>query len=134
MITDYDERVNKGDFEGFKPTAKKALNHIRKNFMQYAKPPEIRGYSHKFSPYVFRDVFDEQISKQGFEIDARTLTHAHGIGNNNKWDIVDSNMNKVGEFRANNNMYHGVYINVHIKDEYFDGFEICSGGFIREKD
>lgn len=133
MITEYDERVNTGNFKEAKKAGKEALNYIRKHFMEYAKPPEIRGYSHTFSPYTFRDVFDEQISKHGFEIDARTHTHAYGIGNNNRWDIVDSEMNKVGEFRANNNMYQGVYINVSIKDEHFDGFEICSGGFIREK-
>lgn len=132
MITEYDERINKGDFEEFKQVAKQALNHIRKNFMEYAKPPEIRGYTNTFSPYTMRDVFDEQISPKGYEIDARSIRHAYGIGNNNEWDIVDSNMNKIGEFNAINNMYQGVYISVHIKGEYLDGFEICSGGFIRE--
>lgn len=132
MITEYDERVNQGNFEEFKEVARKALNHIRNNFMSYAKPPEIRGYDYKFSPYTFRDEFDRLISPYGFEIDARSIRHAYGIGNNNEWDVVDKNMNKVGEFSANNNMYHGVYLNVYVKEDHLDGFEICSGGFIRD--
>lgn len=132
MITEYDERVNKGNFEEFKPVAKQALNHIRKHFMEYAKPPEIRGYENTFSPYTMRDVFDEQISPKGFEIDARSIRHAYGIGNNNEWDIVDANMNKIGTFNAVDNMYQGVYISVLIKGKYFDGFEIRSRGVIKE--
>ena len=132
MITEYDTRVNNGDFEGFRKTAKKALKHIREHFMDYAQAPDIRGYSHRFSPYTLRDEFDRLISQDGFEIDARSIKHAYGIGNNNEWDILDKNMNKVGTFNANNNMYHGVYLNVYVKDKRLDGFEICSGGFIRE--
>lgn len=132
MITEFDDRVNFGDFEKFEKVGKEALDYIRKNFMEYAKPPEIRGYSNTFNPYVFRDVFDEQISKQGFEIDTRTLRHAYGIGNNNEWDIADKDMNKVGEFWANDNMYQGLYIGANTKGKKIDGFEICSGGFIRD--
>ena len=132
MITDYDSRVNNGDFEEFKQVARKALKHIKENFMEYAQPPRVRGYTYTFSPYSFRDAFDKLISPNGFEIDARTLRHAHGIGNNKEWDVVDKNMNKVGEFSANNNMYQGVYINVSVNGELLDRFEICSGGFIRD--
>jgi hypothetical protein len=38
---------------------------------------------------VFRNLFDELISKDGFEIDARSVRHAYGIGNNNEWDVLD---------------------------------------------
>lgn len=116
----------------FEKVGKDALNHIKDNFMKYARKPEIRGYSNTFKPQDLRDAFDEQISKQGFEIDARTLRHAYGIGNNNKWDIVDRELNKVGTFWANDNMYQGVYVGAEVKDRRIDGFEICSGGFIRE--
>ena len=132
MISDYDERINNGNFEGYEESARKALKHIRENFMDYAEPPEIRGYSHTFNPYVFRNLFDELISKDGFEIDARSLRHAHGIGNNHKWDVLDEELNKVGEFWANDNMYQGIYIGTNVKGRKIDSFEICSGGFIRD--
>ena len=131
MITEYDERVCNGNVKEFKEAAQEVMNHFRNNFMDYAQPPRIRGYSRDFKPKVFRDAFDRLMMNRGFEIDARTLRHAHGIGNNNRWDVVDKDLNKVGEFYANNNMYHGVYIGVISKDGIIDKFEICSGGFIR---
>lgn len=133
MITENDKRKYPSEFaEEFKESALKAMNYIRENFMNYAQPPEIRGYSNTFSPYKIRNVFDELILQDGFEIDATTIRHAHGIGNNNKWDVVDKDLNKVGDFYANDNMYQGVALGVQIQGETIDRFEINSGGFIRE--
>lgn len=118
--------------EEFKASAQKAMQYIREHFMDYAQPPEIRGYDNTFNPYVIRNAFDELILKDGFQIDATTIRHAHGIGNNNRWDIVDKELNKVGEFYANDNMYQGVNLGIQIKGKTIDRFRICSGGFIRE--
>lgn len=133
MITAKDKIETPSKFtEEFKASAKKAMKYIRKNFMDYAQPPEIRGYDNTFNPYIIRNEFDRLILQDGFQIDATTIRHAHGIGNNNKWDIVDKEMNKVGEFYANDNMYQGVNLGVQIKGKTIDRFRICSGGFIRE--
>ena len=133
MITEYDKRVYKQSeyIEKFYEAIKYAMNYIRKNFMDYAEKPEINGYSNKFKPNTIMKAFDTLILKYGFEIDARTIRHAYGIGNNNEWDIVDKNLIKIGEFYATNNMYHGVILGVQIEGKTIDSFEICSGGFIR---
>ena len=133
MITEYDPRVYTESkyTKEFEKAVTQAMNHIREHYMTYAEKGDL-GYSHKFRPRTICNAFDEQISKKGFEIDGRTLRHAHGIGNNNKWDILDKDMVKVGEFYSNNNMYNGVYVGVSIKDKVIDRFELCSGGFIRE--
>ena len=133
MITENDKRKYPSEFiEEFKESALKAMNHIRENFMDYAQSPEIRGYSNTFNAYRIRDAFDELILKDGFEIDTTTIRHAHGIGNNKKWDVVDKDLNKVGDFYANDDMYQGVYLGVQIQGKNIDSFHICSGGFIRE--
>ena len=131
MITENDKYSSEFEKE-FKKSARKAMNYIKENFMDYAQPPEIRGYDNTFNPYVIRNAFDELILQDGFEIDATTIRHAHGIGNNNKWDVVDKNLNKVGDFYANDNMYQGVALGVQIRGKTIARFEICSGGFIRE--
>ena len=132
MITDKDKRVNTSKFiDEFKDVAQNALNYIRKNYMKYAKKGGL-GYTYEFSAYNMMKVFDSIISKHGFEIDARTLRHAHGIGNNKEWDVVDKNIEKVGSFMAVDNMYSGAILSVYIRGERLDGFELCSGGFIRE--
>lgn len=132
MITEADERVNTSKYiKEFENVAKDALNYIRKNFMDYAEKGD-PGYTYEFRAYKMMKVFDDLISKHGFEIDARTLRHAHGIGNNKEWDVVDKNLEKVGNFSAVDNMYSGSYLTVTTRGKRLDGFEICSGGFIRE--
>ena len=89
MITEYDERVytESEHMDEFKKAIKLTMNHIRNNFMDYAEKGDL-GYSNKFRPSVLVKAFDELIFYFGFEIDGRTLRHAYGIGNNNKWDIT----------------------------------------------
>lgn len=133
MITEYDDRVYKESefMNDFYKAVEKAMNYIREHFMDYARPGS-PGYENEFSPYTIRDAFDEQIMKYGFEIDGRSIRHAYGIGNNNEWDIVDKNINKVGNFYATNDMHSGVMLGVEVKGEVIDRFHICTGGFIRE--
>lgn len=135
MITKYDERVYEESkyTEEFKKVAIKVLNHMREHFMEYKEPRARLGYSNEFRARRIAEEFDNLISKHGFELDERTLTHTHGIGNNNEWEVVDKDLNPVGKFYATNDMYCGVILGVKIKDEKIDGFEICSGGFIREE-
>ena len=133
MITEYDERVNTSKYiEDFKEVAQNALNHIREHFMEYKEESTSYGYSNEFRGKTIMKVFDKLISPHGFEVDARTIRYAHGIGNNKEWDVVDKNLEKVGDFSAVDNMYCGVILRVTVKGERLDGFEICSGGFIRE--
>ena len=129
MITETDERVNTSIYiDEFKEVAQHAMNYIRINFMDLAEPPRIRGYSNTFNAHKVMKEFDRLISKHGFEIDGRTLKHAHGIGNNNEWEVVDKNIEKVGYFSSVDNMYQGVALSVKVRGERIDGFEICSAG------
>lgn len=131
MIKEYDDRIYQSEYtDEFKKIALEAMNHIKENFMDYAEKGDL-GYSNKFRPQVICRAFDKIIMQSGFEIDGRTLTHAHGIGNNNKWIIIDKNLVNVGEFYCNDDMYNGVYVGVSIQGKVLDKFEICSGGFIR---
>ena len=133
MITENDDRLYTSKYQDeFKQVALDALNHMKENFMDYATEPDVRGYTYRFSPYTIRDEFDDLIIKHGFEIDATSIRHAYGIGNNNEWDIVDINMDKVGEFFATDNMYQGCILGVRIKGRTIMSFTMCSGGFIRE--
>ncbi len=134
MITKYDERVyiESKYTEEFKEVTIKVLNHMREHFMEYKEERASLGYSNEFRARNIAKIFDSLIMEHGFELDGRTLTHAHGIGNNNEWEIVDKNLNPVGNFYATDNMYCGVILGVTIKGEKIDGFEMCSGGFIRE--
>jgi hypothetical protein len=134
MITKYDERVYVESKYGeeFKTSCFEVLNHMREHFMEYKEEHSSLGYSNTFRARTIAKKFDELLSEYGFELDERTLTHAHGIGNNNEWEIVDKDINPVGSFYATDNMYSGVILGVTIKGEKLDGFEICSGGFIRE--
>lgn len=131
MITDEQVYEESKYMDEFYHAVSAVMAYLRGNFMKYAKPPEYRGYEHKFYPKDIMKAFDEQMMKYGFEIDARTLKHAHGIGNNNEWDIVDKDINKVGEFYATNNMYHGVILGVCVNGKRIDSFEIHSDGFTR---
>lgn len=134
MITKYDERVyvESKYIEEFKKVVIKTLDYMREHFMEYKEPRASLGYSYEFRARNIAIIFDSLISKYGFELDERTLTHAYGIGNNNEWEVVDKNLDPVGKFYATNNMYCGVILGVTVKGEKIDGFEMCSGGFIRE--
>lgn len=134
MITEYDNRVyTKSKYEEeFKNICFDVLNHMREHFMEYTEKSSSLGYSNTFRARTIAKEFDKLISEYGFELDERTLTHAYGIGNNNEWKVADKDLNYVAEFHATDNMYCGVIVYVTIRGERLDGFEICSGGFIRE--
>ena len=62
--------------------------------------------------------FDKLICEfGGFELDGRTLRHAHGIGNNSEYDVVDKDLVKVGTFYCNSDMFGGVYTGVTLNGE-----------------
>lgn len=115
MITEKDDRI-------IRPTSKyqdnltNAVNIALDYIVQNKKSFEERDYGMdriQVSPVMRK--FDELICKNGgFEIDGRTLRHAHGIGNNNEWDIVDKELVKVGDFYCNDDMFGGVYVGVEV--------------------
>ena len=118
MITEKDDRI-------IRPTSKyqdnlmNAVNIAFDYILQNKKSFEKYDWGMeriKVSPVT--DKFDEIIKTNGgFEIDGRTLRHAHSIGNNNEWDIVDKELVKVGSFYCNDDMFGGVYIGVEIDGE-----------------
>lgn len=60
---------------------------------------------------------DKLLMGMDLEIDATSVEHAHGIGNNNSYKIVDKDMLKAGEFYCNTDMYSGVYVGFTIDGE-----------------
>ena len=117
MITEKDERVHtKSEYlTEFKEAIEIAFDKITSN-VEDVSHYEYGGMRVKVS--LVRDAFDRIVCNNGgFEIDARTVRHAHGIGNNNEWDVVDKDLVKVGSFYANDDMFGGVYMGVEINGE-----------------
>ena len=112
MITEYDERVyiESEYIDDFLKCIPDVFNYLR-NIKQNLKSGD------RMSVKLVSQAFDECILDYGFELDGRTLRHAHGIGNNNEWDVVDKNLIKVGDFFCTDDMYGGVITGVTIKGE-----------------
>lgn len=76
--------------------------------------------NHHLSAHKVMAKIDEIIMKYGFEVDARECKHAHGIGNNNEWKIVDRELEHVAELHCINNMYGGVIVYVTLNGDKLD--------------
>ena len=117
MITDNDERTfTKTKYlQEFKDSINIAfttLLHEKRQFVEY----DYGMNRIQKKPVINR--FDEIIKEHGgFELDGRTLKHAHGIGNNSEYDIVDKDLIKVGAFHYNSDMFGGVYVYVKVNGE-----------------
>lgn len=116
MITEYDERVyvESKHLNEFKECLKPAFDNLKDNartFVEYNWGTDRVMVQHTVK------AFDDFIQHYGFELDARTLRHPHGIGNNNYYDVVDEELVKVGDFFCNDNMFGGVITGVSIKNE-----------------
>ena len=112
MIDENDKRIktNSKYASELKQVVNKAFQHIinnKNNYVEYDWGMD-RVQKHKVI-----NAFDSFICDCiGFELDSRSLKHAHGIGNNSEYDIVDKTLIKVGSFYCNSDMFGGVYTGV----------------------
>lgn len=116
MITETDERVAIPVDEKLKKTVYNAFNTIIENLSFYK---EYEWGIDRLQVNTIRDKFDELIMEDGYEIDERTRYHKYGIGNNNRWEIVNSDLECVGYFNCNSDMYGGVYIYLEVNGEKY---------------
>ena len=122
MITEYDERIYvESKFrDEFKKCIHPSLIHIKNNKDEYK---EYDCGKKRIKPKIVGKAFDEFIQNYGFELDGRSLRHAHGIGNNNEWDIVDKNLVKVGDFFCTDDMFGGIITGIKIKGKTIEKYE-----------
>ena len=112
MITEKDERTfTKSKYvDEFMNAIDKACDVILENRQSLC---EYDYGSMRVQEKLVTKRFDEIIhANGGFEIDGRTCKHAHGIGNNNEYEIVDKELIKVGSFYCNTDMHGGAYFGV----------------------
>lgn len=124
MITDKDERTftNSKYIEEFKNAIDIAFAILIKEKMSLTK---YEYGSRRMKPKLVTQKFDKIICQNGgFEIDGRTCRHAHGIGNNNEYDIVDKELEKVASFYCNSDMHGGVYVGVTMNGEKLKSYFI----------
>jgi hypothetical protein len=117
MITDKDERTfTKSRYiDKFHKAIDIAWNKIIQNQQEYS---EYDWGMDRIQVNKVTKAFDKIIYESGgFELDGRSLRHAHGIGNNNEWDIVDKDLIKIGNFYCNSDMFGGVYIGIEVNGD-----------------
>ena len=59
----------------------------------------------------------------GLEVDDSSLTHKFGIGNNNKWNIVDDDR-VICQFYCNTDMFGGVFIGFTNNDDTINKIQL----------
>ena len=116
MITENDERVKtKSEYvKGLPAAVDVAFNYIMAN-IEFLK--KMDWGINRIQVLEVMKTMDELLLKYDFELDARTRFHKQGIGNNNRWDILDKDLVKVGYFNCNSDMFGGVYIYVEVDGE-----------------
>ena len=134
MITETDERIiipkseYIDDFRKIIDGVFNTLIHERRTFVEYDWGMD------RVQKHQVINRFDELIKENGgFELDGRTLRHAHGIGNNSEYDIVDKDLVKVGSFYCNSDMFGGVYTGVTLDGTAVKKFFIGTNRFEEQK-
>ena len=124
MIIEKDPRVQTTSpyTEEFHKTTHKAFQTIKSNVKQYT---EYEWGMDRVQKHKIIQAFDQIIQEQGgFELDARTLRHANGIGNNSEYDVVDKDLIKVGTFYCNDDMFGGVYTGATLNGETIEKYHL----------
>lgn len=124
MITETDPRVQTTSRYGddFRKVINQAFQTIKSNVKQYE---EYDYGMDRVQKHKVIQAFDELIYEMGgFELDGRTLRHAHGIGNNSEYDVVDKDLVKVGTFYCNDDMFGGVYTGATLNGETIEKYHL----------
>jgi hypothetical protein len=99
------------------PEVKKLINGFEKVFKKIDENIENYvehdwGMERAQLHLIVDEVFDN-LTNIGFSF--RNLKHAHGIGNNNEWEIVNDDDKTIGKFWCTDDMFGGVVTGIIIK-------------------